>query len=83
MEKRIRGRRGVLLRQQVRREELLCKSCLAKGLVTVTEEVDHIIPLSEGGTNDRDNLQALCRDCHQVKTTGKLKQTIGVDGWPE
>ena len=31
-------------------------------------EVDHIVPLSLGGTPDNDNLQALCLNCHQKKT---------------
>ena len=31
-------------------------------------EVDHKIPLSDGGTNDIDNLWLLCRDCHKKKT---------------
>ena len=31
-------------------------------------EVDHIIPLFKGGTNDVNNLVALCRNCHGRKT---------------
>ena len=31
-------------------------------------EVDHIVPLYKGGTNDISNLQALCRNCHGKKT---------------
>lgn len=31
-------------------------------------EVDHIVPLSEGGTNEASNLQALCLMCHRVKS---------------
>jgi hypothetical protein len=31
-------------------------------------EVDHIVPLSEGGSNDASNLQALCLMCHRVKS---------------
>jgi len=27
-------------------------------------EVDHEIPLEEGGTNDDENLRTRCRDCH-------------------
>ena len=34
-------------------------------------EVDHRIPLSEGGSNDLDNLWLLCRDCHKSKTTAE------------
>ena len=28
----------------------------------------HIIPLGSGGTNDEDNLQILCKECHFTKT---------------
>jgi 5-methylcytosine-specific restriction endonuclease McrA len=31
-------------------------------------EIDHIVPLSEGGSNDASNLQALCLMCHRVKS---------------
>jgi 5-methylcytosine-specific restriction protein A len=38
------------------------------GEVVVATEVDHITPLSEGGTNRMDNLQPLCKSCHSKKT---------------
>lgn len=49
-------------------------------------EVDHIVPLSEGGSNDVSNLQALCLMCHRVKSNrasaGKPKKTVtSTDGW--
>ena len=31
-------------------------------------EVDHVIKLEYGGSNNIDNLEALCRDCHGKKT---------------
>lgn len=30
--------------------------------------VDHIVPVFEGGTDELDNLQAICPGCHQIKT---------------
>ena len=32
-------------------------------------DVDHIVPLSRGGTHDAENLQALCHSHHSQKTT--------------
>jgi 5-methylcytosine-specific restriction enzyme A len=65
---RLRGRAGVRLRQQVRDEEPLCRRCLAEGRTRATAEVDHIRPLSRGGSNDRSNLQGLCAPCHLAKS---------------
>jgi 5-methylcytosine-specific restriction endonuclease McrA len=31
-------------------------------------EIDHIKPLTNGGTNDVDNLQLLCKSCHKEKS---------------
>ena len=33
-----------------------------------TYEIDHVIELQNGGTNDISNLKALCRNCHGKKT---------------
>jgi 5-methylcytosine-specific restriction endonuclease McrA len=32
-------------------------------------DIDHIVELRNGGSNDISNLQALCPACHRVKTT--------------
>ena len=31
-------------------------------------DVDHIVPVVQGGTSEWDNLQALCHRCHSAKT---------------
>jgi len=38
-------------------------------------EIDHIKPLASGGTNEIENLQPLCADCHKQKT--KSEQELG------
>jgi hypothetical protein len=37
-------------------------------------QIDHIVELSIGGTNDITNLQVLCVNCHSVKTKRAQKQ---------
>ncbi|MFZ3485295.1 HNH endonuclease [Sphingomonas sp. 3-13AW] len=66
--KRIRGRAGVKLRKQVREEEPLCRTCLENGRTRATQEIDHIVPLSRGGSNARANLQGVCEPCHKAKS---------------
>ena len=52
------------LRLMVLREHPLCASCEAPAV-----EVDHIVPLSKGGTMyDQANLQGLCKRCHAAKS---------------
>lgn len=43
-----------------------CGHC--QQLLNASYEIDHIKPLFKGGTNQRDNLMALCRNCHGEKT---------------
>jgi 5-methylcytosine-specific restriction protein A len=58
----------------------LCQPCQATGRVTLAREVDHTIPKAEGGTDDQDNLQAICRACHLTKSKAEARR--GVDrGW--
>jgi 5-methylcytosine-specific restriction protein A len=46
----------------------LCEKCASLGRVTPAQEVHHIKPLSQGGTNDVDNLMSLCTSCHSEIT---------------
>ncbi len=43
-----------------------CKHC--KKQLPAWFEVDHVTKLEYGGSNNIDNLEALCRDCHGKKT---------------
>ncbi|WP_219930824.1 HNH endonuclease [Alcaligenes faecalis] len=52
----------------LQRDSHQCRLCAAKGLVTYGNEVDHMTPKSEGGTDDFENLQTICEDCHKEKT---------------
>lgn len=40
----------------------------------LSREVDHILPLERGGTNQDENLQGLCKSCHSIKT--QLEQRL-------
>jgi len=44
-----------------------CQACGASAPAGAELHVDHILPKSKGGTNDRWNLQALCRPCNLGK----------------
>lgn len=44
------------------------KICAACGIVHPRMEIDHIEPLSRGGTNQRNNLQLLCEPCNRNKS---------------
>lgn len=50
----------------------LCERCKAEGRLTPVEEVHHIIPLNQGGSNKEDNLMSLCHNCH-MKIHGEMK----------
>lgn len=68
-------RRRILLR-----DKYTCQGC---GVVRMDNEVDHINPLEQGGTNDDDNLQTLCGGpdgCHTRKSKAEAKQRTGAGG---
>ena len=61
------GRGWQALRRQVLCEEPACRLCGGSA-----EHVDHIRPLWDGGTNERENLQALCTSCHTKKSRDEM-----------
>lgn len=50
------------------RDKYMCQPCHRAGLITLADEVDHITPQAEGGTDEESNLQAICEACHILKT---------------
>jgi hypothetical protein len=71
------------LRQQVlARDRYLCQRCLAFGRVTRATEVDHVIPLEQGGREDDSrNCQSLCHDCHLIKTATERRGAAARPEW--
>ena len=47
----------------------LCSICSLKIDAGKAWDIDHIIPLGLGGTNEPNNLQILCKHCHHSKTS--------------
>lgn len=41
--------------------------CVACGATGVRFEVDHIVPLANGGSNELQNLRTLCVPCHRKR----------------
>ena len=61
--------------RRIRQLHQLKESCNICGCAyKETHEIDHIIPLFRGGTDDWDNLQPICYECHKNKTS---KQQLG------
>ena len=58
------GRAWKRIRDRYIKAHPLCEECKRNGKLTPSEEVHHIIPLSEGGTNKQQHLMALCKSCH-------------------
>ena len=57
------------------KQKKCCQLCKTK-LTISTFEIDHIQALANGGSNEIDNLQILCKDCHLAKTKEEAEQ-----GW--
>ena len=71
--KRTRGSRWQSIRRQVIREAHgKCAHCPMPGA-----QVDHVTPLTQGGTDDLSNLQLLCIACHDRKTKAERRPRQG------
>jgi 5-methylcytosine-specific restriction endonuclease McrA len=84
--KRVRGRKLQTRRAHYFRAYPLCIKCQEQDKVTLATELDHIVALHKGGSDEPDNWQPLCTECHKVKTAidmgYKPRVAIGLDGYP-
>lgn len=72
-----RGRAWMAKRERVAlRFNYLCAHC---GLVwrKSHDQIDHIVPREQGGSNDEANLQPLCDPCHKAKTKQEASARAG------
>mgnify|MGYP000014564957 CR=1 FL=1 len=60
-----------LSKQVAGSQEWKCKKCAIT--LPSAYQIDHIKPKSQGGSNELDNLQALCPNCHAMKTQKEPK----------
>ena len=64
--KRLSGRALQTRNDRVKlRDKWTCRHC---GTITTELEIDHRVPLSEGGAESDENCQSLCIPCHEAKT---------------
>ena len=64
----------------------MCERCLGKGIITMGTEVHHKIRLTPDNVNDAsvslnwDNLELLCKQCHDEAHHKSPRYTTGPDG---
>lgn len=68
------GRKWQRIRRSYLARNPLCVHCLAKGVTTPANQVDHILRIKWGGGNEDSNLQALCASCHSKKTQAEERR---------
>lgn len=50
------------------KSDLTCSQCGFRAAHVGQLDVDHVVPKWRGGTNDPDNLQVICANCHRLKS---------------
>ena len=71
---RIRGNSLYAIRRKHFQASPLCVVCDSEGRTSLASELDHIIPLWEGGHESQANRQGLCEECHKAKTAEEAKR---------
>jgi len=60
---------------KIRREVLVDGgfTCVDCGTISMDNQIDHQVPLEQGGSNDKSNLRIRCISCHANKTAAENK----------
>jgi 5-methylcytosine-specific restriction enzyme A len=71
------------------RTNSLCEFCLKQGVTRLATVVNHIIPLHQGGSDEDENTENLCKPCDLIATAKQFSHAapieakgIGRDGRP-
>jgi len=70
----IKGAAYEAARRSLFERQPLCVLCERVGRVSLATIRDHTIPLAQGGVDEESNTQALCKDCHDIKSAGEKRQ---------
>lgn len=65
--------RDELMAHRLKMQHNMCFYC--GDAIDMSGHLDHLIPVSYGGTNKKINLVAACRDCNMFKMTGQIEIT--------
>lgn len=57
-------------RYVMRRDDSICHLCGLPG----SEEIDHVVPLAEGGSDELDNLAPAHKRCHAKKSSAEAQR---------
>jgi len=67
--------------QRIRKMKLLanplCERCKQQGRFVAAVLVHHRTPVSEGGTNEFNNLESLCQSCHSAEHMSEVNKRNG------
>lgn len=68
---RLSGSPWQRIRERILKRDPCCMLCRLKGIIRESVQVDHKVPLHDGGSNGDDNLQGICLECHRIKTASE------------
>jgi 5-methylcytosine-specific restriction endonuclease McrA len=76
---RVKGKRRTPISKKLRfeifiRDNYTCQYCNRTLSDGIKLEIDHVLPISEGGTDDYENLITACQDCNRGKSNKLIKK---------